>query len=127
MTEAYFETNKINKRKVKPIKLLEPEDDRPVRGFDLFAEPYANIFLCARKKSGKTSTINTILEQCCGGKTHIVVFCSTLYKDASWRAMKKWATDKKIQFTGFTSLRSDDNKTDLLKAFVTSLQIPDEN
>lgn len=53
-------------------------------GYKLFEEPYPNIFLCAQKKSGKTSVIANILEQCAGPETHVYVFCSTVNKDSTW-------------------------------------------
>jgi hypothetical protein len=37
-------------------------DTRPIKGFDLIQELYANIFLCARKKSGKTSVIFKLIK-----------------------------------------------------------------
>lgn len=42
---------KINDVKVDKVPLLSKEDKRPVRGAALFPEIYANIFLCAKKKT----------------------------------------------------------------------------
>ena len=53
-------------------------------GYKLFEEPYPNIFLCAQKKSGKTSVIANILEQCTGPDTHVILFVSTVNKDSAW-------------------------------------------
>lgn len=73
-------TKRINNQKVKAIPIPD-EDKRPIKGFDICEEVYANIFLCARKKSGKTSALFKILKECASKKTIIVVFCSTCYKD----------------------------------------------
>ena len=74
-------TENINNQKVKPIKKLE--DDIPVKGYELFSEPYANIFICARKNSGKTTLLNHIIQQCAGRKTKVIICSSTADKDAS--------------------------------------------
>ena len=72
----------INRQYVKPIPIPD-EDHRPIKGFDICEEVYANIFLCARKKSGKTSALFKILKECSSKKT-IMAFCSTCYKDKNW-------------------------------------------
>ena len=82
-------------------------DNRPVKGGDLFSEIYANIFLCAKKKSGKTSVIYKILKECCGKKTRVVAFVSTLYKDDSWKSIRQYCRTKGIDFEGHTSLIED--------------------
>ncbi len=53
---------KINSVRVKPIKLEEEADTRPVRGADLISDCFANIFLCAKKKKGKSTVIMTLLK-----------------------------------------------------------------
>ena len=54
----------INKQFVRAIPIPN-EDTRPIKGFDICEEPYANIFLCARKKSGKTSAVFKIIKESC--------------------------------------------------------------
>jgi hypothetical protein len=88
-------TKKINDIKVCPIKLPKLEADK-IRGYDLFPEIYANIYLSARKKSGKTCTINHILKKCADKRTHVVVFCSTFNKDANWKAIRQTLDKKEI-------------------------------
>ena len=53
----------INNQSVKAIPIPD-EDKRPIKGYDLCEEVYANIFLCARKKSGKTSALFKIMKEC---------------------------------------------------------------
>ena len=45
----------INDEIIKPLPV--EIDTRPVKGESICKEPYANIFLCAKKKSGKTLAI----------------------------------------------------------------------
>ena len=53
----------INKQYVEAIPIPD-EDLRPILGADIVEEVYSNIFLCARKKSGKTSAVFKILKEC---------------------------------------------------------------
>lgn len=111
---------KINDVQVKKVPLLTKEDDRPVKGSDLFEEIYSNIFLCAKKKSGKTSTTYKMIKECCGRDTKIIAFVSTLYKDANWKTIRKYCEMKKIDFEGHTSINEDG--VDMLDELVQRLQ-----
>jgi len=116
-----FQTKKLNNETVGEIPLKKPKDTRPVKGWKLFPEMNANIFLCAKKKSGKTSTIYKILQKCCGKDTKIIAFCSTLHKDASWIAIRDWAIEHGLTFIGHESLKDDDG-TDQLQLLINELQ-----
>lgn len=102
-------------------------DNRPIKGFNLFPEIYANVFLCAKKKSGKTSVIYKIIKSCATKDTHIIAFVSTLHKDSSWLSIKKYCEAKGINFTGYTSIM--DGKADKLNELVDDLQnmVPKED
>jgi len=94
---------KINKEVVKPIpiKCLEKEE---IKGYCLFPELYSNIFLVARKKSGKTSTIYKILKSCVGKHTKVHIFASTVYKDQNWIHIVDYLRKKKIEVDTFLSI-----------------------
>lgn len=97
---------KINNHTVQAIPL--PQNDcRPVRGKDLISDCYSNIFLCAKKKSGKTSALFHILKHTAGRDTKIIVFCSTLDKDQNWIQIRKHFEKKGIYFEGHTDLIED--------------------
>lgn len=102
-----YKAVRINNVKVEKVPLLSKEDKRPVRGSDLFPEIYSNIFLCAKKKSGKTSTIYKIIKESVGRDTRIIAFVSTLYKDANWETIRKYCKQKGIDFEGHTSINED--------------------
>lgn len=106
---------KINNQEVKVIKLDKQIDKRPARGHETISECFANIFICARKNSGKTSVVNHILEQCAGPKTKIIAYVSTLDKDPSWSAIRKKFKDR---FIGYTSIIDEDSGEDILGDFV---------
>jgi len=53
----------INSKYVRAIPIPN-EDTRPIKGYDICEEVFANIFLCAKKKSGKTSALFKIMKEC---------------------------------------------------------------
>ena len=116
-----FEVKKLSDEVVKVIPSKVPKDTRPVRGHKLFSEINANICAIAQKNSGKTVTIRHILRKCCGKDTKIIVFCSTLHKDATWIAIQEWAEEKGLVFIGHESLKDEDG-VDQLELLIKELQ-----
>ena len=105
---------------MKKVKFLKESDNRPIKGEDLFSELYSNIFLCAKKKSGKTVVLSKCIKECIGKKTKIIAFVSTLYKDDTWKAIRDYCKKKKIDFEGHTSLMEEG--VDQLSELVDRLQ-----
>jgi len=54
-----IQLKKINNVEVEALNIKQPP--KKFKGKELFSEIYANIFLCAKKKKGKTFVISTIL------------------------------------------------------------------
>lgn len=114
---------RINKEDVKPVKFIDEVDDpRPVRGRDLFPEVYANIFFCARKKSGKSCAIAHIIDKCSTIETRVIAFVSTLRRDPTWRTIEAMCQEKRIDFTGYTSIKDEATKEDILGTIVRTLE-----
>lgn len=111
---------RINNQVVRPPPPTKPLDTRPVKGAELFPELYANIFLVAKKKSGKTSVVYKIIKTCATKDTTVIAFVSTLYKDDNWLSIQKYCREKGIPFLGFTSLM--DNNVDKLQELIKSLE-----
>ena len=86
---------KINDIIVEPIKKNATNPDK-ILGYDIFPDPYSNIFLCAKKRSGKTSTLFSILKKCAGKDTKILIFASTVFKDDNYKAIMKYFKSKQI-------------------------------
>lgn len=103
----------INREIVRAIPIPD-EDRRPIKGFEICEEVYANIFNCAKKKSGKTSAIFKIMKKCCVKSTIIYVFCSTVYKDVNWIEIRKYFTKKGYDIKVFTSIY-ENGENQLLK------------
>ena len=97
----------INNQRVKPIPIPSDLDKRPIKGYDICPEIYSNIFLTAKKKSGKTSALFKIMKECCDKKTIIIVFCSTIYKDENWIEIRKYFEKKGNDIRCYTSLYED--------------------
>ena len=100
----------VNKELVKPIVIKGINDNldkRPIKGAKLFPELYANIFLCAKKKSGKTVVASKIIQQCATRDTTIIVFCSTLDKDPNHKVIKQYCKLQKIPYVGYSSMVED--------------------
>lgn len=116
---------KINHEKVDVPVFAGAGETRPVKGSNLFDELYCNVFLCAKKRSGKTSVIYTMLKRCCGRDTKVIAFVSTLHKDSSWTAIQKMLKDRHIYFEGYTSI-FDDQGQDILATFMKGEEMPPE-
>jgi len=116
---------KINDKVIKPVKLDERKDNKPIRGKEMFPSTYANIGIIARKKSGKSTVVFNIVKGRAGLNTKVIVFSSTFHKDPVMIQMKKWCKKMKIKCEGFTSMR--EGKHNILKTFLDKLgDIPEE-
>jgi len=110
---------KLNDVKVRRIDLPRPETDK-IKGYNMIPELYANIFICARKKQGKTVLLANIIKQCCTKETHVIFYVSTILKDDTYKNILTWLRDNNILFTCFNSI--DDATQDNLKVFVDQIK-----
>jgi len=94
---------KISKHVVTPIDVPTVDPDK-IKGYDLIPDLYCAIFLCAKKKSGKTNAIFKILKECTGKKTHLYIVSSTIYNDNNGPKIVEYFEKKGIQVTVSTSL-----------------------
>ncbi len=72
-----FKKQKINNMVVKAAPKWGGDDPRPPRGEKLFATKGCNVYLSAKKFSGKTSNVFFILRRIMGPPTRLIIFCST--------------------------------------------------
>jgi hypothetical protein len=105
----------INSECVKPVVAPPEQSGLKIKGAELFDNPYPNIFLCARKRSGKTSTIFKILKSCMLKDTNLIIFCSTVHKDPTYKIITKYFEDKGCNVLTYTSIMDDGvNQLELL-------------
>ena len=114
---------KINNEVVKPIivhgKGFEI-DKRPIKGEKLFSELYANIFICAKKFSGKTVVATKIIKDTCDKNTTVLVFCSTVDKDMNHKKIKQLCKNKGIPYLAYSSMV--DEGVNILEELIKKLQ-----
>jgi hypothetical protein len=113
---------RINNEVVKPVKIKTDDDDKPIKGYDMIPELYAKIFLMAKKRSGKTCVIYNLIKKCVDKKKKVIIFCSTLYKDDTYKQMRDYLDKAGIDWEGHTSLNDNDDGTDKLEELVQHLQ-----
>jgi hypothetical protein len=96
-----YQVTQLNDVKVEPIP--QKGGGKKAKGHQLFSDPYANIAAFGRKKSGKSSVIFKIVQECATPETTVLAFVSTLNKDQNWVHIQKWCKKKKIPFVGYTT------------------------
>jgi hypothetical protein len=114
-------TEKINKVKVKPLVNNITEDITEVKGKQLFKNNLSNIYIMARKRSGKSSLIGTILKKMADKRCNVIIFSSTIKIDPCWVAIKKDLEKRGITTLTYTHF-IDDNKNNILEQFLKDLE-----
>lgn len=115
---------KINDAVVKPIKTCKEKDDRLPKAFKMFPEPYPNVGLVAKKKSGKTNVVVNIVKEAADKDTHVFVLASTANKDPMFLALKKHCKKHGIPYQAMTEIKSvDENgrKHDFFENFMRDM------
>jgi hypothetical protein len=103
---------RINRAKVQVI----PKEKIPIehiKGSELFEDPYANIFICAKKNSGKTTTLAYILKKCANSNTTIIFFCGQIYKDPAYDYIIDWLKSKNIPYVKNNSIYNEEGQNQL--------------
>jgi hypothetical protein len=108
----------INSHKVIPDPLPNA-DPRPVLGAAICPAAYGPIFIIAKRESGKTVVIDYIIKHCASPKTHVIIFCSTLYNDDRWIQIRKSLEERGNPTEYFTSVY--ENGEDEIKNLVEML------
>ena len=84
-------SNTINNSIVKPVQIPQISVEN-IPGHELFAEPYPNIGIIAKKRSGKTSVLHHILRSCVKKKhknLRVFIFCPTAHRDPTFLQIQK--------------------------------------
>jgi hypothetical protein len=114
---------KLNSVNVKPL-IVQQTDTSKIKGSDLFPSLYYNLFLCSKKKSGKTSLINTIFSKCTDKKTIFFIFCPTVNVDITWKMIIEGLEARGNTVNTYTDIM--DGKVNILNEIVEQLSTPDE-
>ena len=95
-----MQTKNINDIKIRPVVhlALEPTE---ILGYDYFPTLYSNIYICSKRRSGKTTLIYNILKHCTSNKTNVVIFCSTVHRDSTYKLILEMLAKKKINVVSY--------------------------
>ena len=90
-----MQMKKINDIQVLPVIVSALNEDQ-ILGYQYFKNLYTNIYICSKRKSGKSTVIYNILKNCVGKKTNVVFFCSTIHRDDTYQKLLEMLEKKKI-------------------------------
>lgn len=116
--------NTLNNILIKPLVNANLLDETKIKGGKMFADPYNVTFLCARRKSGKTSVIAEILKKTSDKKTTFWFFVPTSRVDESWKTIIKTLEERGSNVNVFDSIM--EGKTNLLDEIVADLSVGEE-
>lgn len=116
---------KLNDILVKPVLTNEIiYTKKNLKSFSIIPQLYYNAFLCSKKKSGKTSLINTLIQEGTNKGTTIWLFCATYEVDSSWRTIIRNLKDKGYVVNTFSSIK--EGKVNILNNVIEQLSQPEE-
>jgi len=113
----------LNNVVVKPlVNTVGNIDITKVKGGKLIPTVYNCTFLCAKRASGKTSTLAEILLRTSDKKTQFYVFCPTTKIDSNWITLIDKLENRGNVVNVFDSIM--DGKVNLLNEIMADLSIP---
>lgn len=116
--------NTLNNISIKPLVNANALDESKVKGGKMFPDPYNVTYLCARRKSGKTSVIAEILKKTSDKKTTFWLFVPTSRVDPSWKTIIERLENRGNTVNVFDSIM--EGKTNLLDEIVADLSMGEE-
>lgn len=116
-----FKEKKINKVQVVPVVTAPPPDAKSVKGFDLIPMAYYNLFIVAKKKSGKSSVISTLCEKTTDKHTTFFLFVSTHRIDSVWIHIKSMLEKRGNTVIALDGIYDDNGKVDQLAEIIDTL------
>jgi hypothetical protein len=115
----------LNNVVVKPlVNTVGNIDITKVKGGKLIPTVYNCTFLCAKRASGKTSTLAEILLRSSDKKTQFYVFCPTTKVDSSWITLIDKLESRGNIVNVFDSII--DGKVNLLNDIMADLSMPED-
>jgi len=119
---------KVNNVSVKPVVVPDGNESEKIKGYNVIPFKYYNMFICSKKKSGKTSLINTIIRKTTDRRTNIWIFSSTYNLDDTWKAIIQFLKERGNTVNCFDTIM--DGKVNLLDKIVEGLyeseEVPDK-
>lgn len=94
------------------------------QGYALFPDPYCNVGVVSKKKSGKTTVIYNILRKCANKKSNVMIFSSTAFKDPVWKKITEMLENRGCNVE--TKLDIKEDGVNLIDEWIQLNQQPDE-
>lgn len=110
---------KINSCKVHPVKLERVKCEQ-IKGYETIENLYANIYICAKKFSGKTNLLFQILKNCSDKNTKIIIICSTVHLDDTYSHIIDYFEGRGNPIITFTSIK--DGNIDNLDEIMNTIE-----
>ena len=112
-----MQTKQLNAIEIKPVKVPK-QKKKDILGYDMFPVQYSNIFITARKNSGKSNLVYRIVENCTNRYTKVLIFAATVNKDPVYKKLIKMLTKRNIDTVASTDFMVDG--IDLLAEFMAN-------
>lgn len=116
--------SKINKINVEVLKPKEEFNERSVLGWNYLPNPYSNVFLCAKKASGKTNVIYNLIKNVIDKRTKVIIFSGSVDKDNTYKEIIKYCNKKNIDCTTYHSFL--ENRVNLVDELIRSLRLEEK-
>ena len=94
-----MQTKEINDIKIKPVVHLALESHEILR-YDYFSTLYSNIYICSKRKSGKTTLIYNILKNCTNKRSNVVFFVLLYTAIQHIKLFFRYASKKRDKYNG---------------------------
>lgn len=119
---------KINNINIKPVP-IKNNQSKHVLGYEYFSEPFSNIFLLAKKKSGKTTVIYELLNNIVSPdlEQKVFFFVSTIKKDIIYEKIKALLDKHDIEYEEFDCIEDVSTKENNLKNIMDNIQCVDKD
>lgn len=106
-----MQVERLHNLTVDPV-IRKQEDIEKIAGHKLFQKLEANIAICGTTNSGKTNCLYTILKNCAGKKTNIILFASAVNCDATYDEIITMLEKKGCNVSTFDSLYEQEEDED---------------
>lgn len=126
-----MQLERINDITINPIesveKLKKKKSRKSIVGYDYFSEPFCNIFILAKKNSGKTTLIFNMIQHLLLSKSDQVVyfFVSTITKDVIYERITDMLKYNEIEYHCYDSI-IDDERINVLDAVLENIKVEDK-
>ena len=102
-----METKEVNDFIVKKVKVPPLPNIENIVGSKLFPQLYHNAFICARKKSGKSVALSSIILNSINKKTNVIFFVPTSQKDYTYQHIFDKLDKREINYTVYQDIIED--------------------